>query len=125
MFIQQVIHISLSIPLYYSIRYFPFINTCEELDRAFVLLSKNILKKIPPTSIDIHCKSLVKKYFKIYNIFLVALSNLYQIITLKHVKFINVLKSFLGFVLMFIKILEIILRNYYYYLNLFMNWKLI
>jgi hypothetical protein len=61
--IQQVIHISLSIPLYYLIISFQFINTREELNRAFVLLPKKLVKKLPPTSIDIHCKSLVEKYF--------------------------------------------------------------
>ncbi len=36
MSIQQVVHISLSIPFYYTTRSFQFINTCNE--RIFVLL---------------------------------------------------------------------------------------
>jgi len=45
--------------------------------------------------------------------------------TLKHVKFVNMIKSFIGFVLMFIDILKNIIENYYYYLNLFVDKKLI
>jgi hypothetical protein len=36
--IQQVVHISLSIPLYHSERSFQFINICEESNRASILL---------------------------------------------------------------------------------------
>jgi hypothetical protein len=38
MFIQQVVHITLSIPLYHSTRSFRFINTCQQQDTTFVLL---------------------------------------------------------------------------------------
>jgi hypothetical protein len=41
--------------------------------------------------------------------------------TLKHV---NMLKSLIGFVLMFIKILKIVIKKNYYYLNLFVDQKL-
>jgi hypothetical protein len=44
---------------------------------------------------------------------------------LKHVKFLNVLKLFVGLDLMFKNILKTIIGNYYYYLNLFVNQKLI
>jgi hypothetical protein len=36
--IQQVVHISLSIPFYHSTRSLQFINTCNEHERIFVLL---------------------------------------------------------------------------------------
>jgi hypothetical protein len=35
---QQVVHITISIPLYHSTRSFQFINTCQQQDRTFVLL---------------------------------------------------------------------------------------
>ncbi len=44
MFIQQVVHITLSIPLYHSIRSFQFINTCQQQDRTFVLLPQKKYK---------------------------------------------------------------------------------
>jgi hypothetical protein len=36
-------------------------NTCEKLDKAFLLLPKFFIEKLLPISIDIHCKSLVEK----------------------------------------------------------------
>jgi hypothetical protein len=44
--IQQVVHITLSIPLYHSTRSFQFINTCQQQDKTFVLLPKKITKII-------------------------------------------------------------------------------
>jgi len=44
MFIQQVVHITLSIPLYHSTRSFQFINTCQQQDKTFVLLSQKNYK---------------------------------------------------------------------------------
>jgi hypothetical protein len=41
---------------------FQFINTCEENDRAYVLLPQKILNKLFPNLIDIHCNSLIEKY---------------------------------------------------------------
>ncbi len=38
MSIQQVVRITLSIPLYHSTRSFQFINTCQQQDKTFVLL---------------------------------------------------------------------------------------
>jgi hypothetical protein len=35
---QQVVHITISIPLYHLTRPFQFINTCQQQDRTFVLL---------------------------------------------------------------------------------------
>jgi hypothetical protein len=46
MFVQQAIHISLSIPLYHSTRSFQFINTHEQHDRAFVLLPYEMLHNL-------------------------------------------------------------------------------
>ncbi len=37
MFVQQAIHITLSIPLHHATRSFQFINTCEEENRDFIL----------------------------------------------------------------------------------------
>ncbi len=62
MSIQQDIHIFLFIPLYHSTRSFQFINTCEQQDKAFVLLPQKILQQLPPNFIEMHCKSLVDKY---------------------------------------------------------------
>ncbi len=62
MSIQQVVHISLSIPFYHSTRSFQFINTCNKHERPFVLLPQKILHNLPPTSKNIHCKSLIDKY---------------------------------------------------------------
>jgi hypothetical protein len=62
MSIQQVVHISLFISLYHSTRSFQFINTCEQQDRAFILLPQKILQQLSPNSIEIHWKSLVDKY---------------------------------------------------------------
>jgi hypothetical protein len=42
--IQQVVHISLSIPLYHSIRSFQFMYICEESNRAFILLPRKNYK---------------------------------------------------------------------------------
>ncbi len=42
MFVQQAIHITLSIPLHHATRSFQFINTCEEENKAFVLFPQNI-----------------------------------------------------------------------------------
>jgi hypothetical protein len=39
MFIQQVVHITLSIPLYHTTRSFQFIHTCQQQNKTFVLLS--------------------------------------------------------------------------------------
>jgi hypothetical protein len=50
---QQVVHISLSIPLYHLIRAFQFVNTCEP---------QNILQQLSPNFTKIHCNSLVNKY---------------------------------------------------------------
>jgi hypothetical protein len=38
---QQVVHITISIPLYHSTRSFQFIDTCQQQDRTFVLLPQN------------------------------------------------------------------------------------
>jgi hypothetical protein len=56
----------------------------KEFHKAFVLLPKNIFKKLPLTSINMHCKSLVEKYSNKDMI-------LNSIMILKHVKFVNVL----------------------------------
>ncbi len=64
---QQTIHICLSIQLYHSTRSFQFINTCEENNRAFVLLPPKILNKWFPNSIDIHCKLLIENTKHIMN----------------------------------------------------------
>jgi hypothetical protein len=61
MSIQQVIHLSLSIPLYHSTRSFQFINTYEENDKK-KLLPQKVLNKLFPNSTNIHCKSLIEKY---------------------------------------------------------------
>jgi hypothetical protein len=37
---QQIVHIILSMPLYHSTRSFQFINTCQQQDITFVLLSQ-------------------------------------------------------------------------------------
>jgi mRNA degradation ribonuclease J1/J2 len=42
MSMQQVVHIIVSMPLYHSTRLFQFINTCQQQDRAFVLLPQKI-----------------------------------------------------------------------------------
>jgi len=119
--IQQVIHISLSIPLYYSIRSLQLINTHQKLDRAFVLLPKKIFKKLPPTSIDIHCKSLVEKNIKIYiTLFFECLVEFIANYNTKTCKIHKCAKINCWVYFMFIKILKIIIRNYdYYYLNFF------
>jgi hypothetical protein len=62
MSIQQVVHITLSIPLYRSTRSFQFINTCQQQDKAFVLLPQKKIQGLFPNSTKIHCKSLVDKY---------------------------------------------------------------
>jgi hypothetical protein len=62
MFVQQVLHMYLLIPLCHSTRSFQFMNTCEEHDRVFVLLPLKMLHNLSPTSIDIHCKSIVDNY---------------------------------------------------------------
>jgi hypothetical protein len=64
MFVQQDIHISLSISLYHSTRSFQYINTCEKHDRAFILLLQKMLHNLFPTSIKIHRKLIISKYKK-------------------------------------------------------------
>jgi hypothetical protein len=61
MLVQQAIDISLSISFYQLTRYFQFINISEKLDRAFVLLPKFFIEKLPLISTDICCKSLIEK----------------------------------------------------------------
>jgi hypothetical protein len=61
MSIQQVVHITLSIPLYHSTMSFEFINTCRQQDKTFALLPQ---KKygLSPNFTEFHCKSLIDKY---------------------------------------------------------------
>ncbi len=114
--IQQVIHISLSIPLYYLIISLQLINTRQKLDRVFVLLPKKKLKKLPLTSIDIHFKSLVEKIYKIYiTLFFECLVEFIANYNTKTCKIHKCAKIICWVYFMFIKILKIILRNYYYY----------
>jgi len=47
--------------LYYSTISFQFINTCQQQDRTFILLSHKIIQGLSLNSTKIHCKSLVGK----------------------------------------------------------------
>jgi len=60
LYIQQVVHITLSIPLYHSIRSFQFINTCQQQDKHLYYYHKKNIRLI--SNVEIHCKSLVDKY---------------------------------------------------------------
>jgi hypothetical protein len=62
MSIQQVVHITLSIPLYHSTSSFQFLNTCQQQDKTFVLLPQKIIQGLSPNSTEFHCKSLVDQY---------------------------------------------------------------
>jgi hypothetical protein len=55
----QVVHITLSIPLYHSTKSFQFINTCQQQNRTFLLLSQKIIQGLSSNFTKIHCKSLV------------------------------------------------------------------
>jgi hypothetical protein len=62
MYVQQAIHLTLSTPLYYTTRFFQFINTCKEHEKQIVLLPQTLLQKNISTSIDIYYKSLIDIY---------------------------------------------------------------
>jgi hypothetical protein len=62
MFTQQSVHNTLSIPLYNSTRSFQFINTCQQQNRALVLLPQKIIQGLSPNSTKIHYKSLIDKH---------------------------------------------------------------
>jgi hypothetical protein len=104
MSIQQAMHISLSIPFCHSTRSFQFINTYNEHERTFVLLPQKILHNLTPISTNIQCKSLVYKYkeqhHSLENIFL---QNLLLVMTLKHVKSMDMIKLFTRFHSIFIR----------------------
>ncbi len=59
--IQQVVYLTLSIPLYHSTRSFQFINTCQQQDKTFVLLPQKKYD-LSLSFTKLHCKSLVDKY---------------------------------------------------------------
>jgi hypothetical protein len=61
MFVQQVVHITLSMPLYHSPISFQFINTCQQQDITYVLLSQRNTRIISKLYIN-PLKSLVDKY---------------------------------------------------------------
>lgn len=44
MYVQQAMHLTLSMPLYYTTRFFQFINTCKEHEKTFVLLPQTLLQ---------------------------------------------------------------------------------
>jgi len=44
MYVQQAMHLKLSMPLYYTTRFFQFINTCKEHEKTFVLLPQTLLQ---------------------------------------------------------------------------------
>jgi len=126
MSIQQAMHISLSIPFYHSTRSFQFINTCNEHERTFVLLPQKILRNSTPTSTNIQCKSLVYKYKEWHHsLENISLQNLLLVMTLKHVKNMDMIKLFVGFHSIFIRTQKIIIKNYYFFSIIFANQKLI
>jgi hypothetical protein len=47
MFVQQAIHITLSIPLHHATRFFQFINRCEGENRVFCIISTKNLECLP------------------------------------------------------------------------------
>jgi hypothetical protein len=61
MFIQQVVHIKLSMPLHKSTRSFQFIYTCHNKIKHLYYYHKKI-QGLFSNSTKIHCKSLVDKY---------------------------------------------------------------
>jgi hypothetical protein len=125
MLIQRAVHICLSIPLYHSTRSFQFINTCQENDRAFVLLPQKILNKLSLT--NIHCKSLIEKYImKNQSLKHLSLAKFVVNYDIKSSKQCKHSTLYVGFHLIFIKIQKTtITYYYYYYFSLFMDQKII
>jgi len=122
MSIRQVVHIFLSIPFYHSTISFQFINTCEENNREFVLLPQKILNKLSPNLVDIHRELLIEKY-KTRNESLnhISLAKFVANFGIKSSKKSNIIKLYVGFHLIFIKIQNFIIKNYCFHLCLFMD----
>jgi hypothetical protein len=126
MSIQQAMHISLSIPFYHSTRSFQFINTCNEHERTFMLLPQNILYNLTPSSTNIQCKSLVYKYEeRHHSLENISLQILLSVMTIKHVKNMDMIKLFVGFHSIFIRTHKIIIKKCYFFPISFANQKLI
>jgi hypothetical protein len=54
-------YMSLSIYFYHSTKSFQFLNSCEKKIEILYYHHRK-WKKLPPTTIDVHCKSLIDKY---------------------------------------------------------------
>jgi len=125
MSIQQAVHLCLSIPYIIQQNHFNFINICQENDRTFVLLFQKTLNKLSPNSIDIHCKSLIKKYtIRDQSLHHFSLAIVFLIMILNCQNNLNKIKLYIGFHLVSIKIQKFIIKNNQFYLSLSMDQKI-
>jgi hypothetical protein len=90
MYVQQAIHLTLSMPLYYTTRFFQFINTCKKHKKTFVLLPQTLLQKKNSTSIDIYYKSLIDIYMSFYMTY--VYQNVQLMMMSRHVKNVTIVK---------------------------------